>query len=151
MLCKLPGNFREGDKGTKAISGKPHTEQSWDGGQPATHLEVPSAEMADRGNQSSNASQASPPTPCLLFSEPRAPPTSPTRATLGRSWGWEEWLRRTGMPDHAAACTVSLTVPLNLDHPALPETNTPTDRHVGTCFHRNLSFGLLCAKTIQFF
>lgn len=25
MLCKLPGNFREGDKGTKAISGS-HTQ-----------------------------------------------------------------------------------------------------------------------------
>lgn len=86
MLGKLPGNFWEGDKGTKAILGKPHTEQSWDGG----HLEVPSAEMADRGNLSSNASQASAPTPCLLLSEPRARPTSPTRATLGRSRGWED-------------------------------------------------------------
>lgn len=125
MLCKLPGNFREGDKGTKAISGKPHTEQSWDGG----HLEVPSAEMADRGNLSVTPVRLQPP-PHACYSQ------SQGRAQHHQQ---EQPWDAPGGGKTRAARTVSLRVPSNLDHPALPETNTPTDRHMGTCFHRNLS------------
>lgn len=96
--------------------------------------------MADRGNLSSNASQASPPHPMSATLRAKGTPNITNKSNPGTLLGVGRMAEKDrGCQTTLQACTVSLTVPSNLDHPALPETNTPTDRHVGTCFHRNLS------------
>lgn len=154
-LCNLPGEFSEGDKGTKVIPGKPHR-QSWGGGQLATQLDMSLRLRQAERTYKANAGQASSPTPRLLVAyysqgqgrsqhhkqdQPWDAPGVARMAEKGRR-----------VPGHNAARTMSPTVPSNPDRPALPETNTPMYHHMGSCFHRNLPglWNTLC-KNYSFF
>lgn len=130
--------------------------QSWGGGQLATQLDVSlrlwQAEKSTRQCRSGFIPHPMPPC-CALLSRPRALPTPQTRPTLGRSWGWREWLRR------ARGCQVAMRhAPC---HQRCPRTRTAqhSQRPTWQCIimweavsiEICLAFGLLCAKTIHFF
>lgn len=140
-LCNLAGEFSKGDKGTKAIPGKPKTELGWRA--TCSHRDVSSRTWQTEDTYEITPVRLAAPPACFLgarFSQSQGrsqhrkqdQPWDAPRVGRRAEKGWR-------VSGHTAACTMSPTVPSNPDCPALPETSTPMDHHGGSCFPTNLS------------
>lgn len=140
MLCNLPGEFSEGDKGTTEILGKPQTELGWRATCYAARRVA--AAMAGREKHKAMPVRLHPPPHASLLRatlKAKGTPNTTNKTNPGTLLGVARMAEKSQrVPGRNAACTVSPTVPSNPDRPALPETNMAMYHHVGSCFHRNL-------------
>lgn len=130
--------------------------QSWGGGQLATQLDVwLRLWQAEKSYKAMPVRLHPPPHASLLLATLKAKgtPNTTNKTNPGTLLGVARMAEKgQRVPGCNAACTVSPTVPLNPDRPALPETNMAMYHHVGSCFHRNLPglWTTLC-KNYSFF